>query len=88
MLGKTSGIDSKMLKKDYSSKPIKKEKMALLNKPMTVGMASGVESTESTSGIGDRGKKRRKKGGFAKPAKRNGGRGAHTYSGDKCFSRN
>lgn len=60
MLGKTSGIDSKMLKKDYSSKPIKKEKMGLLNKPMTVGMASGMESTESASGIGDRGKKRRK----------------------------
>lgn len=40
MLGKTSGIDSKMLKKDYSSKPIKKEKMALLNKSMTMGSAS------------------------------------------------
>jgi hypothetical protein len=40
MLGKTSGIDSKMLKKDYSSKSIKKEKMALLNKSMTMGSAS------------------------------------------------
>jgi hypothetical protein len=40
MLGKTSGIDGKMLKKDYSSKSIKKEKMALLNKSMTMGSAS------------------------------------------------
>jgi hypothetical protein len=40
MLGKTSGIDSKMLKKDYSSKSIRKEKMALLNKSMTMGSAS------------------------------------------------
>ena len=87
MLGKTSGIDSKMLKKDYSSKPIKKEKMALLNKPMTVGMASGMESTESASSIGDKGKRRRKKG-FAQPGKRNGGRGPHTYSGDKCYKPN
>lgn len=86
MLGKTSGIDSKMLKKDYSSKPIKKEKMALLNKPMTVGMASGTESTESTSAIGDR--RRRRKKGFSQPKPRNGGRGAHTYSGDKCYKPN
>lgn len=47
MLGKTSGIDSKMLKKDYSGKPIKKEKMALLEKSMTVGSAS----TASDGGI-------------------------------------
>lgn len=41
MLGKTSGIDSKMLKKDYSSKPIKKEKMGtLLNKSITVGSSA------------------------------------------------
>ena len=32
MLGKTSGIDSKMLKKDYSSKRVKKEKMGLKEK--------------------------------------------------------
>ncbi len=32
MLGKTSGIDSKMLKKDYSSRTIKKEKMGLKEK--------------------------------------------------------
>jgi hypothetical protein len=85
MLGKTSGIDSKMLKKDYSSKLIKKEKMGLLNKPMTVGMASGTESAESASSIGDR---RKRKKGFSKPKKRDGGRGPHTYSGDKCFKRN
>lgn len=41
MLGKTSGIDSKMLKKDYSSKLIKKEKMGtLLSKSIAVGASS------------------------------------------------
>jgi hypothetical protein len=53
MLGKTSGIDSKMLKKDYSSKTIKKEKMALLNKSITVGASDVFD--------GDRKKKRKMK---------------------------
>lgn len=56
--------------------------MGLLSKPMTMGMASGMESAESTSSIGDRGKKR-KKPKQSKLARRN-----TTSYRDKCYNPN